>query len=377
MAGNTLSDWTVNFTAKGIPSILSGAGKLKSKLTEHLTEYEKLSAAIKRIKEQRESVRIGRMAEEMSMTTGMQIDRWANRAAVGFAVLSGATMGWVTAGMSGTVEAYQLQQSFSYLSREIAGVFAPTIRDVVDGIRSLTRWFRGMSGEQQATIRNVVLFTGGLLVAVTTINMMRKAVLALSAAFGLMRLTGIAAGAGATAAAAGGSGMLGMLGMAGRLRSAAILGGVGLAAYGVNEATKGGANKTGIVEDLGEGLGKSLSAIWNETGGRLTRTGGERDANRRKRELEWREYMPESKGGKLNAAEKDELAKLRGDANKKESLSLNQTGFEGIGGAWDRMSNEILKQDALLAESVKTNETLASLVELARISVARGSGVVI
>ena len=359
MAGNTLSDWTVNFTAKGIPSVLSGAGKIKSKLTEHLTEYEKLSAAIKRIKEQRESARIGRMAEEMSMTTGMQIDRWANRAAVGFAVLSGATMGWVTAGMSGTVEAYQLQQSFSYLSREIAGVFAPTIRDVVDGIRSLTRWFRGMSGEQQTTIRNVVLFTGGLLVAVTTINMMRKAVLALSAAYSLMGLTGIAAGRGAAAASAGAAGG-GLLGMVGGLRGAALLGGAGLAAYGVNEATKTGANKTGIVEDLGEGLGKSLSAIWNETGGRLTRTGGERDANRRKRELEWREYMPESKGGKLNAAEKEELAKLRGDANKKESLSLNQTGFEGIGGAWDRMSNEILKQDALLAEATKTNETLVS-----------------
>lgn len=376
MASNTLSDWTVNFTAKGIPSVLSGAGKIKSKLTEHLTEYEKLSAAIKRIKEQRESVRIGRMAEEMSMTTGMQIDRWANRAAVGFAVLSGATMGWVTAGMSGTVEAYQLQQSFSYLSREIAGVFAPTIRDVVDGIRSLTRWFRGMSGEQQTTIRNVVLFAGGLLVAVTTINMMRKAVLALSAAYSLMGLTGIAAGRGAAAASAGAAGG-GLLGMIGGLRGAAMLGGVGLAAYGVHEATKSGANKTSLVEDLGEGLGKSISALWNETGGRLTRTGGERDANRRKRELEWREYMPESKGGKLNAAEKEELAKLRGDANKKESLSLNQTGFEGIGGAWDRMSNEILKQDALLAESVKTNESLASLVELARISVARGSGVVI
>ena len=376
MEGNTLSDWTVNFTAKGIPSILSGAGKIKSKLTEHLTEYEKLSAAIKRIKEQRESVRIGRMAEEMSMTTGMQIDRWANRAAVGFAVLSGATMGWVTAGMSGTVEAYQLQQSFSYLSREIAGVFAPTIRDVVDGIRSLTRWFRSMSGEQQATIRNVVLFTGGLLVAVTTINMMRKAVLALSAAYALMGLTGIAAGRGAAAASAGAAGG-GLLGMVGGIRGAAMLGGAGIAAYGINEATKGGKNQTGIVEDLGEGLGKSISALWNETGGRLTRTGGERDANRRKRELEWREYMPESKGGKLNAAEKDELARLRGDANKKDSLSLNQTGFEGIGGAWDRMSNEILKQDALLAESVKTNETLTSLVELARISVARGSGVVI
>lgn len=80
------------------------------------------------------------------------------------------TMGWVQAGMQGTAQAVQLGTGMQFLSREIAGVFTPTINAVIDKVHSMVGWFRNLSGEQQALIRNTILMTAGFTGAISIID---------------------------------------------------------------------------------------------------------------------------------------------------------------------------------------------------------------
>ena len=85
----------------------------------------------------------------------------ASPIAIGAAVaamnaLVASTRSWVNAGIAGTLYGNQLQLQFTLLSREIAGVFVPTIRKVIDGLREVTQWFRQLTGDQQANIRHWV-----------------------------------------------------------------------------------------------------------------------------------------------------------------------------------------------------------------------------
>jgi len=91
----------------------------------------------------------------------------AGPAAIGFAILTGSIMGFVNAGLAGTVEGNRLQTSLSYLYREIAGVFLPVIQKVTGWIQQLTGWFRSLSGEQQNMIMKMSLLASGVLLIVS------------------------------------------------------------------------------------------------------------------------------------------------------------------------------------------------------------------
>lgn len=269
-------------------------------------------------------------------------------AGVGFGVLTATTMGWVTAGMQGTVEAYRLQMGFTQLSREIAGVFKPTIDDATSAVYKASQWFRGLSGSQQETIRTTVLWSAGLMGGVLVLNMTVKAVAALRAM--LLATGGAMKGMGAA--------MTGMFGMSG-WKSLLAMGAVGAAIYGVHKATKGptdSAEDQSVPEKLFNTTGRTLSSLWDNTVARLYKDDAEIAKRNRRRKLEEREQW-----GMLTDPEKAELKGVRAeDEKKKGGVSLNQTGFDAIGSGWDRMANEVIKMSdpaeraAGLLEAIKT-----------------------
>jgi hypothetical protein len=255
-------------------------------------------------------------------------------AAWGFGLVTGVTLGWVRAGMAGTVEQYRLEYGFQRLSRAIAGTFKPTIDSVTNGVHQLANWFQGLSGEQQDNLRKTVLWTAGILGGVTALNLLMKMAIATEAA--LVSL-GIVQARQAAAGAAGNG--LSLMGLMGGWKGALKLGAIGLGAYALNEMTAGSGNEAkdrGIVNKLGRTSKRGLDSLWDESLGRLWTTGGERDAARRRRRLEERDQW-----GMLNGSEKSELAGLRGKS--RTDPSLNQTGFEDIGGAYDRVANKVLE----------------------------------
>jgi hypothetical protein len=77
-------------------------------------------------------------------------------ATVAFQQLTQAARSWVNAGLAGTGHGAALSLQFELLSRQIAGVFVPTINLVIRLVSELTSWFRSLGGEQQAMIRRWV-----------------------------------------------------------------------------------------------------------------------------------------------------------------------------------------------------------------------------
>lgn len=69
-----------------------------------------------------------------------------------FAASTATVMGFVTAGMAGTVQAQQLTFQMAELSRTIAGIFQPEITAVIQTVRDITAWLRSLSDETLASI---------------------------------------------------------------------------------------------------------------------------------------------------------------------------------------------------------------------------------
>jgi hypothetical protein len=76
-----------------------------------------------------------------------------------FTVASVGVLGWVTAGLRGTTMGEALTQRMSLLSREIASVFLPMIRQVVDWVGQAFSWFRSLNSEQAESIRRWTVAT--------------------------------------------------------------------------------------------------------------------------------------------------------------------------------------------------------------------------
>jgi hypothetical protein len=78
--------------------------------------------------------------------------------------LAGATasvVGFVRAGLSGTVEGNYLSLQWQMLSREIASVFLPLIRTLTSLVQQLVVKFQQLDGEGQKNVRNMALMAGG------------------------------------------------------------------------------------------------------------------------------------------------------------------------------------------------------------------------
>jgi hypothetical protein len=108
------------------------------------------------------STTLGVMSERVSRTRD-SINAATGPMSSAFLMLKNSVMGWVTAGLQGTAEGYQLNYQFQQLSRQIAAVFLPVIRTAIQTIREAVDWFRGLTREQQDSFRNWTLIVGGVL----------------------------------------------------------------------------------------------------------------------------------------------------------------------------------------------------------------------
>lgn len=79
--------------------------------------------------------------------------------------------GFITAGLSGTYEGYQLSKAMSYLSYVIASLAIKPIRMLTDGIIQATNWLNSMSG----TTRQVIGYLIAFIAALGTATMVVKA----------------------------------------------------------------------------------------------------------------------------------------------------------------------------------------------------------
>jgi len=72
-------------------------------------------------------------------------------------------MGFVRAGLAGSVEGYRLQLMFSLLSKEIAGIFLPVVERVTAWLQRAVNWFQALSRQQQQTIMITTMLAAGVL----------------------------------------------------------------------------------------------------------------------------------------------------------------------------------------------------------------------
>jgi len=74
------------------------------------------------------------------------------RVAIAYGLASGALLGYVHAGLSGTTTGEHLNFQFQELNRQIASLFLPAIEKGIQKLTDLVQWFRNLSGEQQHSI---------------------------------------------------------------------------------------------------------------------------------------------------------------------------------------------------------------------------------
>lgn len=378
-SGDVLAKKYVEFAQRGMGSIqafLRDIGKEATRaqgraqlLNKHLNDgtYQKAANQLAQIRRQYAAMGQAARMQDLIAENGKfagtlmaiqeRMQGVTRAAGIGFGVLTATTMGWVTAGMSGTIEAYRLQTGFSLLSREIASVFKPAIDTVTGWLFNASGAMRGMTGEQQSQVRSWVLWTAGILGGVLVLRTLAGTLAMVSAAYFKMNAAGSASNV--------------MLARMFTMRNLIMAGGIGLAAYAVNEATagptdsaedRGALTKTGNL--VSRGLGSTVDAFqWMFD----SKSRPEIRKRERMRTLESREEWGNLKGG-----EKEELAKLRAEKKPRSDVSLDGGGFSAIGTAWDRIATESLKMsdpmlrladgmDMLTVVMKELKETMAKL----------------
>lgn len=146
--------------------------------------------------------RLGRMKEGLEKISGP--------AAVGFGVLVGGVMGFVRAGLAGTVQGDRLSMAVTMLSQQIASVFLPVVEAVTVKIQALAQWMRHLTGAKQEAIMKWV----GVAAAVLGVVMvLPKVVGGIQAVIGIVKLMStVIAAVGAEAGIASG-GILPLIGI--------------------------------------------------------------------------------------------------------------------------------------------------------------------
>lgn len=72
--------------------------------------------------------------------------------ALAYGLASGALLGYIRAGLSGTTTGEHLSFQFTELNRQIAALFLPAIEKAIQKLTQLTQWFRNLSGATQQSI---------------------------------------------------------------------------------------------------------------------------------------------------------------------------------------------------------------------------------
>jgi hypothetical protein len=98
------------------------------------------------------------------------------------APVTGHLQGMVMAGINASHFGQILGYQFAELNRQMASIFVPTVQTVSARLNDLIRWFRGLSGEQQATLRQWGLWIAGIGLAATAMPRIIASVQALGVA---------------------------------------------------------------------------------------------------------------------------------------------------------------------------------------------------
>jgi hypothetical protein len=98
------------------------------------------------------------------------------------APVTGHLQGMVLAGINVSHFGELLSLRFQELNRQMASVFVPTVDFVIVKLDGLIRWFRSLTGEQQATLRQWGLWIAGIGVAATVLPRVIASVQALGVA---------------------------------------------------------------------------------------------------------------------------------------------------------------------------------------------------
>lgn len=104
------------------------------------------------------------------------------------APVTGQIWGFVQAGIQASWAGQMFGYQFREISRQVASLFVPQIALAVDWLARLIRWFQTLSGEQQAGLRNWLLFAGGLTLAAVILPKVVAGVQLLWAAFVALRV---------------------------------------------------------------------------------------------------------------------------------------------------------------------------------------------
>lgn len=97
--------------------------------------------------------------------------------------ITGHLYGMFRQGLAASGAGQLLNLQMERLSHQIASIFVPQIKIVLDNLDKLVRWFRSLTGEQQETLRKTGLFIGAIMAAGVILPRVIAAVTALRAAF--------------------------------------------------------------------------------------------------------------------------------------------------------------------------------------------------
>src|SRR5262249_20778979 len=103
----------------------------------------------------------GRTAREMGGIFG-SLAQAAGGVSGGLSPATGLLGGFGRQGVAASAEGQVLNIQLGQLSHQIASLFAPQIRAVIDHLGGLVTWFQRLSGEQQAQLRQWGLLAAGL-----------------------------------------------------------------------------------------------------------------------------------------------------------------------------------------------------------------------
>jgi hypothetical protein len=288
MADELLARQYVEFIAKGLGDVQSATDAYKKKLEDANKAADGLNKAIssgayRQAAEQTQALNqrmagLNEQARKIDLQTQFgktgaalhlaneklgQFNEGAKRvagpAAAGFAILTGAILGFVRAGLAGTVEGNRLTYQFQMLSREIAGVFMPVIEGMMTKLAQAVAWFRTLSGEKQNLIMRFALASVAALAFAMVLPRLVGGIQLVIV--GVKALMTVIAAAGTEAGIASG-GILPLLGIL-------VTAGVALTAFLF--ATKSGSKGLGEIEAAGRKLIQDIMPSLNRVMGEVSR----------------------------------------------------------------------------------------------------------
>lgn len=130
-----------------------------------------------------------------------QIQTLRTAALVGYGTMTAGALGFVRAGLQGTVEGYMLERQWQRLSRQAAAIATPAVNKLADAVGGVADRFQALPGDAQDVLLNLGL--AGL-AAGPAAALYRGGRAVVGAGAGLARGVGAAFGMGAVPAAGGG-----------------------------------------------------------------------------------------------------------------------------------------------------------------------------